>query len=400
MKDNKKKINSLIKVDEDELHDFKLEWYTKHQKDEMIKDIFSFVNTPHHEECYILLGIRDNDHKIIGVENDNNRLTTDKLTSYLNNLPIANHSVPNIKVRSLKIDNHEIDVIIIKNSDDVPVFLNEEYHPKECKNVIRPGQIFCRLNDVETPINGTASDFQVERLWKKRFHLDLTPIEIYKSRLNEIDNWEYFETDKVGFRYILDPDYCMYLESNDEGRNIVESYSLNQTRITINWDTLKLMYHGQILEEIMVVWLDGTRFLTVAPNIGSLNPLSDKPLYFQYLLTDSLDFAIEQFFLNNRERGISPDSFQKDTLLKNIVIFKDEIQKEQICKLLEEDLDTVRSFVRPSSDQLKYAKAKLEAELNRAQLPQFINAVEQMCTEQNTADYIKKFIQSKVSKER
>lgn len=144
----------------------------------------------------------------------------------------------------------------------------------------------------------------------------------------------------------------------------------------------------------------GTRFLTVAPNIGSLNPLSDKPLYFQYLLTDSLDFEIEQFFLNNRERGISPDAFQKDTLLKNIVIFKDEIQKEQICKLLEEDLDTVRSFVRPSSDQLKYAKAKLEAELNRAQLPQFINAVEQMCTEQNTADYIKRFIQSKVSKER
>lgn len=189
------------------------------------------------------------------------------------------------------------------------MFLNEEYHPKQCKNVIRPGQIFCRLNNIETPINGTATDFQVERLWKKRFHLDLPPREIYKARLREIDNWEYFETDKVGFRYIFDPDYCMYLENNDEGRNIVESYSLNQTSIKIDWDTLKLMYHGQILEEIMVVWLDGTRFLTVAPNIGSLNPLSDKPLYFQYLLTDSLDFAIEQFFLNNRERGISPDAF-------------------------------------------------------------------------------------------
>ena len=205
MTDFEKKINSLIKVDEDELHDFKLEWYTKHQKDEMIKDIFSFVNTPHHEECYILLGIRDNDHKIIGVENDNNRLTTDKLTSYINNLPIANHSVPNIKVRSLKIDNHEIDVIIIKNSDDVPVFLNEEYHPKECKNVIRPGQIFCRLNDVETPINGTASDFQVERLWKKRFHLDLTPIEIYKSRLNEIDNWNTLKLIKLDLDIFLIP---------------------------------------------------------------------------------------------------------------------------------------------------------------------------------------------------
>lgn len=394
------KIKRLIEENEDEFHDFKLEWYTQNQKAEMIKDLFSFTNTSHHEDCYILIGIRDSDHQVIGVENDRNRLTTDKLTDYLNNLPIANHYIPNIKVKTVKLDNHEIDVIIIKNTDDVPVYLETEYRPKGCQKVIRQGQIFCRLNDIETPINKTAKDYQVERLWKKRFHLDLSPREIYKARLREIGNWEYFETDKVGFRYIFDPDYCMYLESNDEGRNIVESYSLNQTRIKIDWDTLKLMYHGQVLEEIMVVWLDGVRFLTVAPNIGSLKPLSDKPLYFQYLLKDSLGFAIEKFFLNNRERGISPDVFQKDTLLKNIVIFKDKIQKEQICKLLEDDLDTVRSCVRPSSDQLKYAKAKLETELNRAQLPPFINAVEQMCTEQNTADYINKFIQSKVNKER
>ena len=34
------KIRNLIRLDDDEYHDFKLEWYTKHQKDEMIKDIY------------------------------------------------------------------------------------------------------------------------------------------------------------------------------------------------------------------------------------------------------------------------------------------------------------------------------------------------------------------------
>ena len=32
------RIMKLLSEDEDEYHDFKLEWYTKHQKDEMIKD--------------------------------------------------------------------------------------------------------------------------------------------------------------------------------------------------------------------------------------------------------------------------------------------------------------------------------------------------------------------------
>lgn len=386
------KIKRLIEENEDEFHDFKLEWYTQNQKAEMIKDLFSFTNTSHHEDCYILIGIRDSDHQVIGVEDDRNRLTTDKLTDYLNNLPIANHYIPNIKVKTVKLDNHEIDVIIIKNTDDVPVYLETEYRPKGCQKVIRQGQIFCRLNDIETPINKTAKDYQVERLWKKRFHLDLPPREIYKARLREIDSWEYFETDKVGFRYIFDPDYCMYLENNDEGRNIVESYSLNQTRIKIDWDTLKLMYHGQVLEEIMVVWLDGARFLTVAPNIGSLETLSERPVYFQYLVADSLDFTIEQFFLNKRENGIGPDSFQKESLLKSIVFFKDKVQKEQICKLLEDNIDAVRRCIIPSSDQLKYANAKLKSELNERQLPSFSTAVEQMCIEQNAAQYINRFI--------
>ena len=107
MTDFEKKINSLIKVDEDVYHDFKLEWYDKHHRDEMIKDIFAFVNTTHHEDCYLIIGVRDSDLKVVGVDGDKNRLTTDKLTQYINDLPIANHSVPNTKVKSLKIDNQD-----------------------------------------------------------------------------------------------------------------------------------------------------------------------------------------------------------------------------------------------------------------------------------------------------
>lgn len=161
------KIRNLIRLDEDEYHDFKLEWYTKHQKDEMIKDIFSFVNTFHHQDCYVIIGVRDSDHKIIGVENDEHRLNTEKLTSYLDMLPIANQSIPRVLVKTIKLDGHDVDVIVIKNTNDVPLYLSEDYHPSTCKYSIKAGQIFVRLNDRETDIRKTARDYQTEKLWKK-----------------------------------------------------------------------------------------------------------------------------------------------------------------------------------------------------------------------------------------
>ena len=44
-----KLINELLTTPEDEYHDFKAQWYEQYTKAELIKDIFSFVNTSHHK---------------------------------------------------------------------------------------------------------------------------------------------------------------------------------------------------------------------------------------------------------------------------------------------------------------------------------------------------------------
>lgn len=105
-------VNKLLTTAEDEYHDFKAQWYSKNDRAELIKDIFSFVNTSHHKDCYLIIGVNNN-HEVVGVENDSNRLNTQKITDFLHSLPIANAHTPKVKVTPITVENHTVDVIAI-----------------------------------------------------------------------------------------------------------------------------------------------------------------------------------------------------------------------------------------------------------------------------------------------
>lgn len=384
-------ITKLICEDEDEYHDFKEEWYVQNKKDEMIKDIFSFVNTAHHHDCYLIMGVKnDLDHTIVGIENDKNRYNTQKLTDYLGYLPIANCETPVVRVESLPIEQHTIDVIIIKDFNQVPVYLTKQYRPKKCENIIQPGQIFCRLNDTNTAINQTAKDYQVRKLWKKRFRLDLSPIEQYKYKLSDITNWEYSEDGEKRFLYEFDPDYCIYLvdDIDKASRYKIQSYSLSQNRARVNWETLNLMYKDRLIKSFTVVYLDQYRFLTVYPQESCLESSYNSMLVYRFILADSIDFYVEKFLLNQKNAfSPSPDSFQKDKLLKSIVVFKDIEQKNNIDKELKKDISVIRKEVKPKSSQLNSIQKKVKLEFNYEDEVS-INEITAACQEFNLGAYI------------
>lgn len=386
-------ITKLIRKDEDEYHDFKEEWYVQNKKDEMIKDIFSFVNTAHHHDCYLIMGVKnDRNHTIVGIEKDENRYNTQNLTDYLEHLPIANHETPVVRVESLPIKKHTIDVIIIKDFNQVPVYLTKQYRPKKCENRIQPGQIFCRLNDTNTAINQTAKDYQVEKLWKKRFRLDLPPKEQYKYKLSDITNWEYSEDGEKRFLYEFDPDYCMYLvdDIDKAPRHKIQSYSLSQNRARVNWETLNLMYKDRLIKSFTVVYLDQYRFLTVYPQESCLESNYNSMLVYRYILADSIDSYVEEFLLNQKNASSpSPDSFQKDKLLESIVVFKDIEQKNIIDKELKKDISVIRKEVKPKSSQLNPIQKKVKLEF-KYEDEVSINEITAACQEFNLGVYINK----------
>lgn len=385
-------INKLLSTPEDEYHDFKDEWYEPYKKSELIKDIFSFVNTAHHKDCYLIIGVDDN-HEVTGVEDDPNRLNTQKLTDYFHSLPIANSHTPKVVVQSIEVSDHTIDVIVIKDTNDVPVYLDENKQPKQSK-CIHAGQIFARENDTNTPINESASDYLVQRLWKKRFGLDLPIQQQYISKLKDINNWEYFETDKIGFLYNVDPDYCMFLEEDDENRYRVESYALGQFRARMDWQKLVLKYRNRTISEFLVVFLDGARFMTLTPNPGSINPLSDNLLTFQYFIADTLKYTVERLFLSMKQGPTASDGLQKFNLFQRIVVFENKNQKDQVLDELSGKQDYIEEQCNPTQEEIDRCRSLLKMDFNSHDTEMTESNIEHMCQEANVSQFIIRYLKT------
>lgn len=387
-------ITTLLHEDEDEYHDFKAEWYSKEDRAELIKDIFSFVNTPHHKDCYLIIGV-DNNHNIVGIENDPNRLNTQKITDFLRNLPIANAHTPKVIVKTIELEGHTIDVMIIKDSTDVPVYLAEDKKPKRSDKTIHAGQVFSRVNENNTPIDGTANDAIVEQLWKKRFKLDLPIKEQYIEKLNDYSNWEYFELDKIGFRYNVNPDFCMYLSDDNEDRYRVESYTLGQYRLKMDWQKLTLKYKDRTIDELLVVFMDGARFLTVVPSPGSiLDPMYDDPLPFQYFYADSIDYAVEKMILGLKQPAITPDQGQKYTLFHHIVVFENQDQKEVITDSLAPQKTELLKQCTPTKSEIKACQSTLSLNFQKDAPELNPSHIELMCEEAKVSQLIVDYLRN------
>ena len=86
---NTEELKIWLDKPEGDHHDFKEHWYHKGQKPELVKDIFSFVNTVHHDDCLLILGVNDQ-RKVTGVEDDENwRLNQQQLIDFMRKLPIS-----------------------------------------------------------------------------------------------------------------------------------------------------------------------------------------------------------------------------------------------------------------------------------------------------------------------
>ena len=92
------------------------------------------ANNRPRRDSYIIFGIDNECFSVIGVENDVNRRNQQGITNILRNITFAGSVRPRIEMRTIYIDNHEVDVLIIKDSFDVPYYLEKEYQDKDVKN--------------------------------------------------------------------------------------------------------------------------------------------------------------------------------------------------------------------------------------------------------------------------
>lgn len=138
-------------------YDFKQEWH--HENGNLVHDILCLSNNIENRDSYLIFGVTD-DYEVVGVENFKK---SNELFDLLKGLKFAGDHIPNVELKKVYFKYKKIDVLVCKKSRNVPFFLLDRY-----RNV-NPYQIYTRVGDTNTPINGNASYKDVERLWEIHF---------------------------------------------------------------------------------------------------------------------------------------------------------------------------------------------------------------------------------------
>ena len=165
--DLKHAIEGLIRTKrEDDYWDFKEKHHIN--KADLLHDIICMANNRVDRDAYIIFGIADDTYEIVGVETDANRRNQQQIIDQLKSKKFASGIRPRIEMRTFRLERHEVDVLIVKNSTDTPYFLVEDF--RDAGRNVRANHIYTRVGDTNTDIDKSADINNIEYLWKKRFH--------------------------------------------------------------------------------------------------------------------------------------------------------------------------------------------------------------------------------------
>ncbi len=330
----KKEIESLIeKRQEGDYWDFKLEHHKN--KADLLHDIICMANSRANRDCFIIYGVEDESYEVKGIDKEGSRRNQQQIIDFLKDKAFIGGVRPNIELKTLEIQQVEIDVLIIKNSYDVPYYLTKLY--ADGKTTVYANNIYTRVGDTNTPKREAADINYVEYLWRKRFLLHEPPLAQVTEMLKRKHEWKKTTT---GYYHMNNPEFKIDFEY-DEGRKFPEFYAYVMTNESVYYQKLDIKYHGTILESFVVVVLDGGRYSTVVPS-SEFICLNDKlhfDYHFKYYDKSSLDYVLCEFLYDEFDDEEVYARYRLDSI---VLTFEDGEEKDKFIR-----------YVRQNSIQLK-----------------------------------------------
>lgn len=289
--------------------DFKDKWHNNNA--DLLHDIICMANNLENRDAYLIIGV-SNDGTVVGVP-ANDRKNQQNVIDFLKDKKFAGGLRPTVYVQTLDFEK-QVDVIIIKNSTNTPYNLADNFQG------VYKNHIYTRIGDTNTPKESTADVDKVAYLWRKRFGLDLSPLEKAKFLLRDSRNWFPFGTDgehsssQYSGQYYhkqfpeFNLKYELCKDRFNEGKiDSVEHdiYWMNKLPMPLHNAyiyTLDVKYHSTILYSTLAIFADGYRFNRVLwkKNILFQN-MSKIHISYCYIEKDSLEFMLDNWLCNLHE---------------------------------------------------------------------------------------------------
>lgn len=327
-------IENLLKLGHEGTYwDFKSD-YTDCAEDKLI-DIICMANNIDGRDAYLIYGAND-DGSVEGIENTTySRYTSKSLTEFLRCKPFAGDYIPHVTVNIVNIGNHELDVVTVHKSRFVPYYLREDFGTNpQYKKRLRAGNIYVRVNDVNTPRDKTARFEHVELLWRRRFGIDITPYEKMMSMLKFPRDWTETQWDINRRSYNkYNPEYQVVADESSDGYETLR-YFYDDERML--YAPLKLTYLSTILYETELWYMDLGRCLIPKPETRLI---LEKHFYYYYFEKDTINgsllphFAYGKSICNNRSGLQMP-----------VLIFEDKDERLKFEEWVDANIDLKSGF--------------------------------------------------------
>lgn len=280
--------------------DFKAQYSAEVKSIDLLHDIICLANADHDGDRYIIFGVT-NDFKHQDISNDPNRKTQAQLIDMLRTAKFADDVFPDIKLDTLQLENGQLDILTIKNTNSKPYYLTEDKNTGG-KSTLSAGTVYTRIMDTNTPKNRATSSVHIEKMWKERFGLLSTSLERFKTYLKDFKNWKsvssFSSNNRIEFFYQLFPEFT--IQRTDDGHGM-EHHNFEWVRGEIgyhysqcanNTSVFELCYHNTPLAYIVLATFDAGKKTIVAPEWF---PVGQGRLYCY--LEDSLEYIYQHYFL-------------------------------------------------------------------------------------------------------
>lgn len=182
----------------------------------------------------------------------------------ISTLTFAGDAYPAIDIKTVVYDDVELDVLTVYNVESTPIYLKRQY------GSMRPGCIYTRVGDKNTPDNGNASMLEIEHLWKKRLGLTKPPLECIYDRLLNKSDWTQSD---YGYYNVYKPEYTIEISSCEdyEDDRDAEFYAYAMTNQQTSYSTLNIKYQTTSLDSYRIVTLDGGRLQIPIPSWSNIS---------------------------------------------------------------------------------------------------------------------------------
>lgn len=345
---SKEELTSLIQqlIDtrkEGEWWDFK-ECHNSNNTD-LVHDIICMANQLSGRDGYLVFGVRDKTYDIVGVEKDVNRKNQQQMIDLLKNVSFAGDYRPDIALETIELLNHEIDVLIVFKTHNVPIYLSDEYGKKTDGPTLRRGYIYTRVGDTNTPKNSTADYHRVELLWRKRFGIGSDIISKLNIALDDYENWVFDWGNKKYAYNKISPEFQMVLPDNfGPGWWPLAAF---YTAPIMHLAKLNIMVFNTIIYETELWAVDDYGKYIPKTEQMHLRDKEGNDYWFHYYLLDSIEGKMFRIFTKG-----SLDLSSRELDMNQVLIFDNKNDLMSFKCFYENQIDIINKEA--IAEQFKY----------------------------------------------